>query len=300
MSARGVHPVIVAAACGALALAIGLQVVRDALYPRAAAQAAETLYVRSPEAMKRLALGFDAVAADVYWIRAIQHFGGERLAREGTQSFALLYPLLDIATSLDPYFNIAYRFGAIFVSEPYPGGPGRPDQAVALLRKGIAAQPSKWQYYHDVGFVYYWQVQDYHAAAEWFQRASQQPGAPKWLRPLAAAMLTHGQDRASARFIWQQILQSEDQWLRKAADRALLQLEAMDVIDALEARLRAVAPPPGEPYSWDRLVRGGALRGVPVDPAGYPYEIDPRTGEIGVSRRSPLFPLPEDRRRPGR
>ena len=34
------------------------------------------LYVRSGEAAKRIALAFDVLAADVYWIRAIQHYGG--------------------------------------------------------------------------------------------------------------------------------------------------------------------------------------------------------------------------------
>ena len=75
-------------------------------------------------------------AADVYWIRAIQHYGGERLSTAADRNFELLFPLLDLATTLDPYFTIAYRFGAIFLSEPLPGGPGRPDQAIALLRKG--------------------------------------------------------------------------------------------------------------------------------------------------------------------
>ena len=45
------------------------------------------------------------------------------------RTYALLYPLLDLTTTLDPYFSIAYRFGAIFLGEPYPGGPGRPDLA---------------------------------------------------------------------------------------------------------------------------------------------------------------------------
>ena len=52
--------------------------------------------------------------------------------------YALLYPLLDITTTLDPLFNIAYRFGAIFLAEAYPAGAGRPDLAIALLEKGIA------------------------------------------------------------------------------------------------------------------------------------------------------------------
>ena len=35
-----------------------------------------------------------------------------------------------------PDFNIAYRFGAIFLSEPKPAGPGRPDLAEKLLAQG--------------------------------------------------------------------------------------------------------------------------------------------------------------------
>ena len=298
MTARGVHPVVAVAACAALGAAVVVQVARDSAFPRFTYRDARPLYLRSPEAVKRMVLGYDALAADVYWIRAVQHFGGERLERAGTQTYRLLYPLLDIATSLDPYFNIAYRFGAIFVSEKYPGGPGRPDQAVALLRKGIAAQPSKWQYYHDIGFVYYWQLRDYKASAYWFSRSAEQPNAPKWLTPLAAAMLTHGQDRASARFLWQQVATSEDEWLRKAAARSLLQLDALDAVDQLKALVARVTLEPGERYSWEGLTRRGLLRGIPIDPTGVPYEIDPATGAVTVPRSSSLYPLPDDTRRP--
>src|SRR6266568_4169891 len=61
----------------------------------------------------------------------------------------LLYPLLDLTTSLDPNFMVAYRFGAIFLSEPDPGGAGRPELAIALLEKGVKTNPDKWEYYHD-------------------------------------------------------------------------------------------------------------------------------------------------------
>ena len=141
--------------------AVLLHVGRDRWFQLEPVHAQTLLHVRSPEALRRIALEFDAVAADVYWIRAIQHYGGERLAPSGvSRNYERLYPLLDMTTSLDPYFNIAYRFGAIFLSEPYPGGPGRPDLAIALLRKGIAAQPTRWTYYHDIGLVHYWALQD--------------------------------------------------------------------------------------------------------------------------------------------
>ena len=282
----------IAAALACLVLAIALQVGRDRAYPRNGVDMRQLLYVRSPEALKRIALGFDALAADVYWIRAIQHYGGDRLDRTRARRYELLYPLLDITTSLDPYFNLAYRFGAIFLSESYPGGPGRPDQAVALLRKGIAVQPTRWQYYHDIAFVNYWSLRDPIAAATWFRRAAEQPGAPNWLTPVAAAMLVQGSDRASARFLWQQMLGADQEWLRRRAQHALQQLDALDQIDRLNAVVAATPTRPGEPYTWAWLARARGFSGVPADPSGTAYELDPVTGKVSVAESSLLYPLP--------
>jgi hypothetical protein len=290
--------VVLVGAAIALASAITLQAARDRAYPRDQRADEQLLYVSSGAALNRITLAFDALAADVYWIRAIQHYGGDRLAGpKAAAKYQLLYPLLDITTTLDPYFNIAYRFGAIFLSEAYPGGPGRPDQSVALLRKAIVAMPHKWQYYHDIGFVYYWRLHDYQTAALWFQRAAEKPNAPNWLPPLAASMLARGQDRTAARFLWQQIAKSEEAWLRQSAQRALVQLDALDQIDQLESLVNRFPPPAGERYSWPLLIAKRVLKGIPVDPAGTPYEIDPATGRVQVSQTSPLYPMPEEPRR---
>ena len=278
-----------------LGLAIVLQVGRDRAYPREVAETEALLYLRSADVVQRLALGFDALAADVYWIRAIQHYGRQRLSRApGQRDYGLLHPLLDLTTSLDPHFDIAYRFGAIFLSEPQPGGPGRPDLAEALLMKGIAAQPDKWQFYHDIGFIHYWTLGDPETAARWFRRGAERPNALTWLAPVAAAMLTQGADRASARQLWQRLAASQEDWLRRRAALALAQLDALDQIDELE---RAIARAPGPPYSWTSLVRDGVLPGMPVDPGRTPYELDPSTGRVTVSRQSPLFPMPHARPR---
>jgi tetratricopeptide (TPR) repeat protein len=281
----------------ALAAAITLQVVRDRMHPRDVQESASILYVRSGEALKRIVLGYDALAADVYWVRAIQHYGGDRLAGASRpRKYELLYPLLDLTTALDPYFTIAYRFGAIFLSEGYPGGPGRPDQAIELMKKGIREEPGKWEYYQDIGFVYYWHLRDYTAASEWFKRAHAQPKAPNWLEPLAAAVLTEAGDRASSRFLWNQILKSEEPWLRQRAERGLLQLDALDAIDQLQGIVAKFPPPPGERYSWESLVRRGVLRFAPPDPSGTPFDIDPATGTVTLSTQSDLYPLPAGRK----
>src|ERR1051326_814686 len=121
------------------------------------------------------------------------------IAAEPPVSFDQLYPLLDITTTLDPRFNIAYRFGAIFLAAKYPEGPARPDLAVTLLEKALKTSPEKWQYWHDIGFVYYWDDQDYRNASEAFRRGADLPGAPWWLRSLAATTLVKGGDRETSR-----------------------------------------------------------------------------------------------------
>jgi tetratricopeptide (TPR) repeat protein len=276
-----------------LAGAVGLQVVRDRRFASVPA-ADEFLYLTSPQVATRLALSYDAIVADVYWMRAIQYFGGNRLASDGDKSYALLYPLLDLTTSLDPHFSMAYRFGAFFLAEERPRGAGRPDLAIRLLEKAMAAHPDRWEYPYDIGFIYYFEG-DFTTAARWFRRAAALPDAAEWLGPLAAVTLAAGGDTKSSRVLWQQLLESEAEWLRDIADYRLRQLDAIDQAAQLEALTAAYARRFGTPpASWEQLVRAGLLARVPHDPLGYPYRLSERV-EVTVSRESPLFPLPTGR-----
>lgn len=291
-SGRASSLVAAALVAALIAAAVGFEVLRDRWYgdPQ---PAGNVLYVRSGDAVKRMALSYSAVLADVYWIRALQYYGGARLSA-GKKDYTLLYPLLDIATTLDPLFQLAYRFGAIFLAENYPGGAGRPDRAVALLEKGVRNQPANWRYLQDIGFVYYWWGGDYRQAARWFEKSAQVPGAPWWMKSLAAVTLAQGGDRYSSRLLWQSLLAGADNdWLRNEARRRLSQLDALDEIDRLQAAVRLYASRTGTfPAALDVLVRSGYLRWVPTDPLGHPYVIDAQTGVVDVSRESPLFPLP--------
>ena len=258
------------------------------------------MWVRSGQLARKLVLGFDNLAADVYWMRAVVYYGGKRRttgdgsAASQTANFDLLYPLLDLVTSLDPHFKVAYRFGAIFLTEEYPSGPGRPDLAIALLQRGIEQDDARWEYMEDIGFVYYWWLKDFTKAAEWFKRAGEQPGAPSWLAPLAATTLAQGGDRQSSRFLWRQILENADlDWLRKNASHRLQQLDAMDVIDELNKRSQAFMTRERRPArDWREMAAAAGLRGIPLDPSGQPYVYDPATGVIDLDRQSSLWPLP--------
>jgi hypothetical protein len=298
-SVQTVKVIVVAGAL--LGGAAWLQGVREKRYPPPPATE-ESIYLTSGRMVRYLTAGYQALAADVYWIRAIQYYGSNKLKANqdpapSSNQYALLYPLLDLTTTLDPRFNIAYRFGAIFLAEAPPGGAGRPDLAIALLEKGLRERPDKWEYMQDIGFVHYWWTQDFKAAAYWFQKAGDVPEAPWFLRSLAATTLTEGGDRRSSRLMWESIRQSaEIDWLRNEADRRLMQLDALDEIDRLQKIVDEVADRDGRSPDWTWVVRATGWRAVPVDPTGAAYEID-ALGRVGVSRVSSLFPLPVEPRR---
>ena len=101
--------------------------------------AEQVLYVQSPEVVRRLALSYEALAADVYWIRALQHFGGSRQqhrAASGATSCSIrcwTWRRRSTRSSTSP--TASARSSSRSRSR---AGPGRPDQAIALLKKGLA------------------------------------------------------------------------------------------------------------------------------------------------------------------
>ena len=251
------------------------------------------LYVRSGPSVARLSLTFDALVSDVYWIRTIQHYGRDYKNRTRACRFELLQSLLDLTTTLDSHFLIAYRFGAIFLALSPPDGPGRPDQAIALLEKGLAANPNRWQLAHDLGFTHYLHTGDYRAAAEWFQRAAAMPGAPLWISQLAATTMATGGNRQGARQLLRELQSAQEDYIRRSAERTLAQVDALDLIDYVNAQIAVFRTRTGrEPGGWQDLIAAGLLPGAPLDPARVPLVFDPATRSVTLAPTSPLLPLP--------
>jgi hypothetical protein len=279
-----------------LAVSVAVQITRDRRWvPFVPPNPA--LWLQSGTVADRVFLGYRHLVADMYWMRAVVYYGSQRqkhvdAAASGTLTAAnydLLYPLLDLTTTLDPQFKIAYRFGAVFLADAPPNGPGRTDLAVSLLQRGVERDHARWEYLEDIGFVYYWWVKDFNEAAAWFKRASEAPGAPSWLAPLAAATLAEGGSRASSRMFFTELANSELEWIRRDAQWRLQQLDAMDQIDDLNRRIEEYIAREGvRPNDWRKV----GVDVAPKDPTGTPYRINPKTGLIDLGPGSPLFPLP--------
>src|SRR5882762_2892807 len=105
----------------------------------------DDVLLRSGKLVKVMSLEYAPLLADVYWTRVVQYYGNKHV--RGQANLELLWPLLDITTTLDPNLLISYRFGAMFLSQAAPAGAGRPDLAVQLLTRRTPAPPEPWRLY---------------------------------------------------------------------------------------------------------------------------------------------------------
>lgn len=245
----------------------------------------ERLYLPSGNLLRRLSLGHESLLANIYWTRAVQYFGRQRL--EGAERFDLLGPLLRIATELDPHLIIAYRFGALFLAGRPPMGAGKPEEALHLLRRGIVANPDYWRFWQDLGFIYYWDLKDYETAAQIFRTGGEHPGARVWMNVLAAKVSAEGGGIETSRMLWQEIYtHAENEQIRQSALEHLAALQAQEDLAVLNARVAAFREREGRlPRSWGELVQAGLVHAVPQDPSGLPYRLAPE-GRVILSPES--------------
>ena len=257
----------------------------------------EVLYIRSPKMLKRMSLGYTGLLADIYWTRAVQYFGYRHY--HAASDYALLPPLLEITTELDPKLLVAYRFGANFLAPKPPEGAGAPDRAIALLEHGISHNSDNWKLYYDLGFVYYLELKDYSKAAAAFARGSKVPKAHPFLAVLAAQAAQHAGEVQTARLLWEMTLTTtKDELVRENATDHLRALRVDEDVMQLEKIIAVYAQRAGRlPAHFQELAAAGYLYRTPVDPDGTPYQL---TGDGRVELRHPDdFPFVEKGLPPG-
>ena len=247
----------------------------------------DELTLRSPAVLKKLSLEYAPLMGAIYWTRVVQYFGAKHFA--GDQNLDQLWPLLDISTSLDPNLLVAYRFGAMFLSDSPPRGAGDPDHAVELLQRGMKANPEYWRLYQDLGNVYYFDKRDYLKAARAFEEGSRNPAALPWMKTMAAKIAAEGGSLETSYALWLDIYQtSTNKDMRRNAEDHLRLVQAeMDIreidkiADAYEKSTKHRATRISE------LVQAGLLPGQPSDPDGFAYVLSEQ-GRAELNRKSPL------------
>jgi hypothetical protein len=250
-------------------------------------QEADDLVLRSGKLLKVMSLEYAPLMADVYWTRVVQYYGDKAVRHD--PDLQLLWPLLDVTTTLDPKLLVAYRFGSMFLSESAPRGAGRPDLAIQLLQRGMEANPDYWRFYQDLGFIYYFELHDYNKAGEAFLEGSKNPQALPWMKVLAAKVSEQGDNPETSEFLWNDIYTTTtDPQMKENAGTHLQLLRAeadCKAIDGLSDEFEKKNA--RRPASMRELVSAGLVPGIPADPTGRAYVLDSE-GKAQLDPESPL------------
>ena len=248
----------------------------------------DDVLLRSGKLVKVMSLEYAPLLADIYWTRVVQYYGNKRV--RGQTNLDLLWPLLDITTTLDPNLLIAYRFGAMFLSQAAPSGAGRPDLAVQLIERGIQANPEYWRLYEDLGFVYYFDLKDYQKASAAFLEGSNKPNAQLWMKVMAARVAAEGESFETSMFLWKDIYDSTtDPSVKKNALQHLQLLKAKEDCRQIDALADLYTKRFGKrPARMNDLVQAGLIPGIPGDPLGFAYVFG-EDGKAELNLDSPLL-----------
>jgi len=249
---------------------------------------ADNLTLRSPGMLKKMSLEYAPLVAAIYWTRAVQYYGEKHRLHQA--NLELLWPLLNIATTLDPQILPAYRFGSIFVGEKPPGGAGRPDLAIDLLNRGIQANPDEWRLYQDLGNLYYFDLKDYPKASAAFEQGSENPKALIWMKVMAAKIAAEGESPETSYFLWQQVYETtKDPDIKKNAEEHLILMRTELDMKAINQVAEQFEKQTGHRAARMReLVEAGLLKGIPRDPDGYAYVLG-EGGKAELNLNSPLL-----------
>ena len=180
----------------------------------------DTLYLPTGKFVKELALGYRQVASDLIWLSAIQYYGEYRQEKH---DLAYFKGLIDIITTLDPQFVFAYIFGAMVVSEDT----GEFEEGTAILKKGMAANPTSWELPFEIGFLNFANRVDYKVAGRYFDLASRMPGAPERSRRFAAFVYSKAGETGSSIELWEKYIEYTDNpYLKEMAESYIAKLKA--------------------------------------------------------------------------
>jgi hypothetical protein len=262
--------------------------VLDAGRPALRASLADEAPYLAPETARRLAAGFGGLAADWYWLSALQYVGRKiqdktravQTARQGPVELdrvegvdpKILARLLDMITTLDPRFTAVYEFAAVVL--PVVDVPA----AVTVLEKGIQANPEHWYLHQQLAYIH-WQRGDYLAASDAFRRGARMTTA-RWMEHMAERMEQKGDDPHVARAMYTRMYeQAQDEQVQQWALKRLMELRSLQERQAIRGVLQSFVTANGTcPRDWAAI--GPGLResglalhpeGPPLDPSGAPY-----------------------------
>jgi hypothetical protein len=241
--------------------------------------------------LRVLSLGYRQVVADLLWLQTVQMMGEKTVSKE---SGRWIFHALDVATTLDPKFVVAYEAGGIALCTMVV----LPDASNALLEKGMRNNPEEWKLPFMLGINYYFEFQDDAKAAHYIAQASRLPGAPEYLARLAARLYASAREPQTAIDLLAQVYEhTTDDNVKRVLEQRVKELVVERDIQIMEVALGSYVQQHNKrAEGLEDLVAAGLLPAIPTEPFGGAYLYD-RTTQSIRSSMAKTSPKPLGRRR---
>ncbi len=231
------------------------------------------LYLPPAKYAQTLAMGYDALWADLTWIRLLQYFGGHYLT---DKKYPQVERIFDVIFELDPYFKDAYLFASMIFSEEVK----KPKTAIKYLEKGMKYLSSDWRLPFEAGFVCMENLKDYDKAKEFFSIATTKPGCPSYVE----RMIPYLESEAGRYMVALKYYEEALKKAQKRNDQISAEICKNKIKDTLykyhlkilqDAIIEYKAKYGKNPDNLNDLVKVGILKSIPKDPYGGYYYIKP-------------------------
>jgi len=225
------------------------------------------VFLPNGSTLKALSMGYRGVLGDVLWIRSVLYYGRRVIdednpyfvyaQQKGTlnQEIAsvrresespgsddvrvalkhilykqssrglvrFIYPLLDRVADLDPHFTFPYIFGGVYVLLDT----GEEDKAEALLKRGLVANPDRWEFPFYLGWLYWMYKGDKISTYKYLSDAIKIEGCPEYVENLYAGLSKNLGRREEAKIYLKGLIESTDnKELKNQLQKALAKLES--------------------------------------------------------------------------
>jgi hypothetical protein len=229
-------------------------------------------YLPSGTFLKGAALSFDEILADLLWIKTIGYFGEHY---QTDKNFQWLQQILDVTTTLDPYFEDPYEFGALVLGSEL----NSIDKSTELLKKGMANVPKHhkryWYLPFFTAFNYMYHKKDYKKAAHYLEIAASFPQRPAYLPLLVSRLYANTDDPGIAIPFLQKM--TERASTPEMKEKLLLRMKEIqvksDILLLTKACERFKQFTGMYPKSLNQLVTQGIIKKIPQEPFGDHYTL---------------------------
>ncbi len=221
-------------------------------------------------ALRAAALEFQGVASDFMFLKTITYVG-LRLQEHSSpteKEWHRAATMLRGVTDLDPRFWDPYLFAEVI----FPWQANMKPEADKLLLKAVKYRPDDYQPFYFLGFNAFYFEHNAVKAAPYLRRAAALPGAPGFLKGLAARFSLYGnQTKLGIVFLANLLRSTHNPKTYAYLKKRLLTLQKINLLENKVKEFRKIT---GRlPRSFNELLKKGLLNTIPEDPYGGKFTI---------------------------